>query len=68
MGLYKFRVMEPGSSKAAHIVDSRAAVEALIPNGEHRIVKRYQGRKKLATYSVDRDMRGGIFWAKMAND
>lgn len=69
MGLYKYRIMEPGTlGKAEHIVDSRAAVESIIPHGENRVVKRYQGRKKLATYRVERDMRGGVRWQQLAND
>ena len=69
MGLYKFRIMERGSlGKAEHIVDTRAAVESIIPHGEDRVVKRYQGRKKLATYRVERDMRGGVRWQQLAND
>lgn len=69
MSLYKFRIMTPGSlSKAEAIVDSRAAVEDRIPHGEHRVVKLYQGRKKLATYEVSRDIRGGVRWGQLAND
>ena len=68
MGLYKYRIMEPGTlGKAEQIVDSRAAVESIIPQGEERVVKRYQGRKKLATYRVERDMRGGVRWSQLAN-
>lgn len=68
MSLYKYRIMEPGSlGKAEQIVDSRAAVESIIPHGEDRVVKRYQGRKKLATYRVERDMRGGVRWSQLAN-
>ena len=67
MGLYKYRIMEPGSKgKAAQIVDSRAAVESIIPHGEERVVKRYQGTKKLAAYRVERDMRGGVRWSYLA--
>lgn len=66
MGLYKYRIMEPGSKgKAAQIVDSRAAVESSIPHGEQRLVKRYQGTRKLAAYRVERDMRGGVLWTKL---
>ena len=69
MGLYKYRVFAPGSlSKAERIEESRAAVEENIPHGEHRVVCRYQGRKKLATYNVDRDIRGGIRWSQMASE
>ena len=68
MGLYKYRIMEPGTlGKAEQIVDSRAAVESISPHGEERVVKRYQGRKKLATYRVERDMRGGVRWSQLAN-
>ena len=68
MGLYKYRIMEPGTlGKAEQIVDSRAAVESIIPHGEWRVVKRYQGRKKLATYRVERDIRGGVRWSQLAN-
>lgn len=68
MGLYKYRIMEPGTlGKAEQIVDSRAAVESIIPHGEDRVVKRYQGRKKLATYRVERDIRGGVRWSQLAN-
>lgn len=69
MSLYKYRIMAPGSlSKAEAIVDSRGAVEDRIPHGEHRVVKRYQGTKKLATYNVDRDIRGGVRWSMLSND
>ena len=69
MGLYKYRIMAPGSlSKADLIVDTRAEVEHSIPHGEDRIVKRYQGRKKLATYRVEHDMRGAMRWTQLAND
>ena len=68
MGLYKYRIMACGSlRKAEAIVDSRSAVEERIPHGESRVVKRYQGTKKLCTYSVDRDMRGGVRWSYLAN-
>ena len=68
MGLYKYRIMQPGSlSKAEAIVESRAAVESIIPHGENRVVKRYQGAKKLAAYRVERDMRGGVRWSYLAN-
>lgn len=68
MGLYKYRIMIPGSlSKAEAIVDNRAAVESHIPHGEHRVVKRYQGTKKLAAYTVDRDIRGGIRWSYLGS-
>lgn len=64
MSLYKYRIMAPGSlSKAEAIVDSRAAAEDRIPHGERRVVKRYQGAKKLCAYMVDRDMRGGVRWS-----
>ena len=67
MSLYKYRIMTPGSlSKAEAIVESRAAVEAHIPHGEHRVVKRYQGTKKLAAYCVERDMRGGVRWSYLS--
>ncbi len=69
MSLYKYRIMTPGSlSKAEAIVESRAAVEAHIPHGEHRVVKRYQGTKKLAAYTVDRDMRGGVRWSYLGRE
>ena len=69
MSIYKYRIMHPGTlAKAEHIVDNRAAVESLIPHGEDRVVKRYSGRKKLATYRVERDMRGGVLWKQLAND
>lgn len=69
MSIYKYRIISPGTQgKAEAIVDSRAAVEDSIPHGEHRVVKRYQGRRKLATYMVDRDVRGGCRWSQMAND
>ena len=69
MGIYKYRIMQVGTlGKAEHIVDTRAAVEHLIPHGEGRVVKRYSGRKKLATYRVERDMRGGVLWRQLAND
>lgn len=62
MSLYKYRIYPLGTAKAEAIVDSRTAAEAAIPHGEQRIVRRYQGRVKLATYLVDRDMRGGCRW------
>lgn len=69
MGLYKYRVFKPEDlTKAERIVDNRTDVEIPIPHGEHRIVCRYQGRKKLATYMVDRDIRGGVRWQQLAND
>ena len=69
MSLYRYRVYKPGSmAKAERIAQTRAEVEAPIPHGEHRIVCRYQGRQKLATYMVDRDIRGGIRWSQLAND
>ena len=69
MGLYRYRVFQPGSlTKAERIAETRAEVEIHIPHGENRIVCRYQGRKKLATYMVDRDIRGGIRWSQLAND
>lgn len=67
MGLYRYRVFS-GSSKPDSIEDCKAAVEHSIPHGESRIVKRYQGRKKLATYRVERDIRGGILWVQLANN
>lgn len=67
MKLYKYRIFSGNLTKAEQIVASRAAVENAIPHGEHRVVARYQGRKKLATYMVDRDIRGGIRWSLMSN-
>lgn len=67
MGLYKYHIFSTGS-KADSIEDCKAAVEHAIPHGESRIVKRYQGRKKLATYRVERDIRGGILWVQLANN
>lgn len=67
--IYKYRIFHPGvNAKADDIVETRAAVEGIIPHGESRIVKRYQGRKKLATYRVERDMRGGCRWTQLANN
>lgn len=69
MGLYRYRVFKPGSmAKAERIAETRTEVEAPIPHGEQRIVCRYQGRKKLATYVVDRDIRGGVRWSQMPNN
>lgn len=68
MGLYRYRVFKPGSlTKAERIAETRAEVEIHIPHGENRIVCRYQGRKKLATYRVERDIRGGVSWMQLAN-
>lgn len=61
--MYKYRIYPLGAAKTEAIVESRTAVEQAIPHGERRIVKRYQGRQKLATYLVERDMRGGCRWA-----
>lgn len=68
MGMYRYRVFKPGHMlKAEHIAESRAEVEKPILRGETRIVCRYQGRKKLATYMVDRDIRGGVCWSQIPN-
>lgn len=66
MGLYRYRVFQPGSlAKAERIAETRAEVEIPILHGENRIVCRYQGRKKLATYRVERDVRGGVIWTQL---
>lgn len=68
VGLYRYRVFQPGSlAKAERIAETRAEVEIPILHGENRIVCRYQGRKKLATYRVERDIRGGVSWTQLAN-
>ena len=68
MSLYRFRVFNPKNpAKAERIEETRAQVEIPIPHGEERIVKRYMGTKKLATYRVERDMRGGIRWSQLPN-
>lgn len=68
MGLYRYHVFQPGSlTKSERIAETRAEVEIPILHGENRIVCRYQGRKKLATYRVERDIRGGISWTQLAN-
>lgn len=68
--LYRYRIYPVGSVGGAteHIAEGRFAAESLIPHGESRIVKRYQGRKKLATYRVEKDVRGGCRWMQLAND
>lgn len=65
--IYRYRVYHHAvnSNKAEHVVSTRADVEALIPHGEWRVVKRYQGRKRLATYSVERDIRGCVRWSRL---
>lgn len=66
MGLYKYRIIAPGTQgKAEHIAETRAEVEHFIPHGEQRLVKRYQGTRKLAAYHVERDMRGGVLWTQL---
>ncbi len=65
MGLYKYRVLNRAGTRTEETVDCRAAVEQLIPHGESRTVKRFQGRKKLATYRVERDIRGGVLWRQL---
>jgi hypothetical protein len=67
MSIYRFRIFSSGLRKPEHIVERRTDVEELIPHGEYRIVMRYQGRKKLATYMVDKDIRGGCRWTQLAN-
>lgn len=63
MSLYRYRVFMPGNlTKAERIAETRSEVEIPILHGEKRIVCRYQGRKKLASYVVERDHRGGVSW------
>lgn len=50
---FKFRIYAGASrSKASHIVESRAEVEAVLPKDRPVIVCRYAGRVKHATYLV----------------
>lgn len=68
MGLYRYRIIAPGTAgKAEAIAENRAQVETQIPHGEQRVVKRYQGTKKLATYTVERDVRGACRWQQIRN-
>lgn len=66
--MYSYRMYNKNFSKAEHIVNHRREVEALVPNGERRYVKRYRGRTKLATYLVERKENGELTWSLMANE
>lgn len=77
MRLYRYRIFPvktaseapaEGGGKAEAIAEGRMAAESLIPHGETRIVKRFQGTRKLATYRVTKDIRGGCRWVQLPNE
>lgn len=61
MGLYRYRVFGP-DGKLTAIKDSKCEAEAMVPENERRIVKRFQGRKMMAAYEVMRDAAGHPRW------
>ena len=65
---FKYRVFAGADrSKASHIVEHRKEAEAVLPKDRPILVKRYSGRKKLATYMVE--WQGNAFrWTTMSND
>lgn len=66
--IFKYRVFAGADrSKASHIVDHRKEAEAVLPKDRPVLVKRYSGRKKLATYMVE--WKDNAFrWASMSNE
>ena len=66
MGVFRYRVFRKGQTKPEAIVDSMGAVKDMIPHGESRIVKRYKGRQKLATYRAECDVRGAVTWYQLS--
>ena len=54
-----------GEAQPEAIVDSISDVVDIIPAGESRIVKRFKGTKKMATYSAQSDTRGRVTWFQL---